>query len=157
MVAALDFERAPSSSVIAVTENLPTGATERATLAIGEVAERTGLSGHTLRYYERAGLITSVPRSSGGMRRYSAADLDWIAFLLRLRDTGLPISEMQRFAELRRQGPSTTPERLDLLRAHRRAIEQQIRSLRTNAEALDDKINYYAELSASSGNAKEQS
>lgn len=70
-------------------------------LSIAEVAERSGLSVHTLRYYERAGLIAPVPRAPGGQRRYAAADLEWIGFLLRLRETRMPIGQMQAFARLR--------------------------------------------------------
>ena len=73
-------------------------------LTIAEVAERTGLTAHTLRYYERIGLIAAVSRAPGGQRRYASADLDWLAFLLRLRETGMPIQGMQAFARLRSQG-----------------------------------------------------
>lgn len=73
-------------------------------LTIAEVARRTGLTADTLRYYERIGLIAAVPRAPGGQRRYASADLDWLAFLLRLRETGMPIQGMQAFARLRSQG-----------------------------------------------------
>lgn len=73
-------------------------------LPIAAVAQRTGLSAHTLRYYEKAGLVESVGRNAGGQRRYAAADLEWLMFLLRLRTTGMSIADMQRFAELRRAG-----------------------------------------------------
>lgn len=113
------------------------------TLTIAEVAERTGLTAHTLRYYEKAGLIDPVERSASGRRRYAAADVDWIAFLLRLRDTGMSIADMQRFAELRRKGPRTFPDRLALLREHRAGLARRIRDLQNNAAALDDKIAFY--------------
>lgn len=113
------------------------------TLTIAEVAARTGLSAHTLRYYERAGLIEPVERSGSGRRRYGAADVNWIAFLLRLRDTGMSIADMQRFAELRRGGEATVAERLALLRVHRARLEERIRALRANGRALDDKVKYY--------------
>jgi len=73
-------------------------------LSIDEVSRRTGLTAHTLRYYERIGLIAPVTRAAGGQRRYAAADLDWIAFLLRLRETRMPVARMQEFATLRSQG-----------------------------------------------------
>ncbi|TDD66774.1 MerR family transcriptional regulator [Actinomadura darangshiensis] len=113
------------------------------TLTIAEVAERTGLTAHTLRYYEKAGLIDPVERSASGQRRYAATDLDWIEFLLRLRDTGMSIADMQRFAELRRNGPPTFPDRLALLHEHRAQLARRIRDLQDNAAALDDKITFY--------------
>lgn len=116
------------------------------TLTIAEVAERTGLSAHTLRYYERAGLIDPIARSAAGRRRYAASDLDWVALLLRLRDTGMSIADMRRFAELRRGGDDTVADRLALLRAHRTRLEGRIRGLRATGRALDDKIAYYEKL-----------
>jgi DNA-binding transcriptional MerR regulator len=113
------------------------------TLTITEVAARSGLSTDTLRYYEKAGLIDRVGRSSGGQRRYAAGDLDWIAFLLRLRDTGMSIADMQRFAELRRSGDATMADRLALLREHRTQLTDRIRRLQASGRALDEKITHY--------------
>jgi hypothetical protein len=102
------LERTPARTVCGVnsmaTEDVPTHPPWRpgAGLPIAEVVERTGLSRDTLRYYEKAGLIDAVDRSSGGQRRYASADLAWLEFLLRLRATGMSIADMQRFAELRR-------------------------------------------------------
>lgn len=111
-------------------------------LTIADVAARTGLSVHTLRYYEKAGLIEPVERLTSGRRRYATADVDWIAFLLRLRDTGMSIADMQRFAELRRGGDTTVADRLALLREHRVRLTERIRRLQANGAALDDKISF---------------
>ncbi len=73
-------------------------------LTIAEVAELTGLTAHTLRYYERIGLLDPVARGPGNARRYDAGDLAWLAFLQRLRATGMAIRDMQHFAALRRDG-----------------------------------------------------
>ena len=116
------------------------------TLTITEVSERTGLSSDTLRYYEQAGLIEPVGRTSGNHRAYSADDLDWLAFLLRLRETGMSIADMQHFAELRRAGHPTIAERLSILREHHRSLQDRIRALRRSAKALDDKIDHYEQL-----------
>ena len=107
------------------TEDVPTYPPWRpgAGLPIAEVVERTGLSRDTLRYYEKAGLIDAVDRSSGGQRRYASADLAWLEFLLRLRATGMSIADMQRFAELRRGGDRTIADRLTLLWEHRIGVE----------------------------------
>jgi DNA-binding transcriptional MerR regulator len=126
---------------MASTEPLPA-----VTLTITEVADTTGLSPDTLRYYEKAGLISPVGRSAGGQRRYAAADLAWIEFLLRLRDTGMSIADMQQFAGLRRRGDSTVPDRLTLLREHRARLAGRIRQLQASCRALDDKISHYQQL-----------
>ncbi|RKR86006.1 DNA-binding transcriptional MerR regulator [Micromonospora pisi] len=118
---------------------------ERA-LTIAEVSERTGLSPDTLRYYEKAGLIERVGRTSGNQRRYAAADLEWLAFLMRLRETGMSIADMQHFAQLRGAGEATIADRLAMLREHRSSLEDRIRYLRRNARALDDKVNHYEQL-----------
>ncbi|MGW2552830.1 MerR family transcriptional regulator [Streptomyces sp. NPDC001635] len=116
------------------------------TLTIAQVAERTGLTHDTLRYYEKAGLIERVGRTGGNQRRYAAADLAWLEFLLRLRETGMPIAEMQRFAGLRARGEATVADRLAMLREHRAGVARRIRALRRNAAALDDKIDHYERL-----------
>jgi len=114
-------------------------------LTIGEVAVRTGLSAHTLRYYERAGLIAPVTRA-GGQRRYAASDLDWIAFLLRLRETRMPIREMQAYARLRAQGDATLEARRTLLETHLARVHADIGALQSAAGALAYKITTYREL-----------
>ncbi|MEV8035141.1 MerR family transcriptional regulator [Streptomyces sp. NPDC002742] len=116
------------------------------TLTIAQVVDRTGLSHDTLRYYEKAGLIERVGRTTGNQRRYLAADLAWLEFLIRLRETGMSIADMQRFAELRSRGDATVPDRLAMLREHRDDLKERIRALRRNASALDDKIDHYVRL-----------
>lgn len=89
-------------------------------IPIAEAAEISGVSTHTLRYYERAGLVlTPVDRASSSHRRYSPADLSWVAFLTRLRMTGMPIAGIRRYTELVREGASSIAERRELLVAHR--------------------------------------
>ena len=110
------------------------------------MARRTGLSKDTLRYYEKAGLIQAVDRSSGGQRRYAASDLDWLAFLLRLRATGMPIADMRRFADLRRAGDASLSDRLELLSAHHDEVQRHIATLQGHLEALSAKIGHYGRL-----------
>ncbi|ANP53995.1 DNA-binding transcriptional MerR regulator [Streptomyces griseochromogenes] len=115
-------------------------------LTIAQVAERTGLTHDTLRYYEKAGLIERIGRTTGNQRRYQATDLAWLEFLLRLRETGMSIADMQRFARLRSEGDPTVADRLAMLREHRAELADRIRALRRNAAALDDKIDHYERL-----------
>lgn len=109
-------------------------------LSIADVAVRTGLSAHTLRYYERAGLVEPVGRGARGERRYESRDLEWIAFLQRLRRTGMPIREMRRFAELRRGGAATVAARRELLAAHHRRVVAAIEELGCNLAAIEAKL-----------------
>jgi len=118
-------------------------------LTIQQVAEATGLSVHTLRYYERCNLIAPIDRSANGHRRYSSTDLRWIEFLNKLRLTGMPIRQMQQYAELVRTYPdSAFAERRQMLAAHREAVLEQIQQLQANLAVIDWKIQHYSNLEA---------
>jgi DNA-binding transcriptional MerR regulator len=124
-------------------------------LSISEASERTGLSTHTLRYWERAGLLEPVERNGSGHRRYADNDLLRITFLTRLRATGMPIREVRRYAELIKGGDATNEERLQLLEAHRRAVLAQLEETAGHLELIDLKINLYRErLGKKDGKAK---
>jgi DNA-binding transcriptional MerR regulator len=125
---------------------MPETSTPTLDLTIAEMAERTGLSAHTLRYYERIGLLDPVRRGIGGQRRYGEEDLQWVTFLQRLRATGMPIRDMQRYADLRRRGDSTITERRELLEEHRDELIGRIEELQRELQALTDKIGHYAQL-----------
>lgn len=113
------------------------------TLSIAEAADRTGVTAHTLRYYERIGLLDGVARDAAGHRLYTAADMRRIVFLTRMRMTGMPIRELQRYVELANGGQPTEPERLAMLKAHRDAVRRQIEALRFALETIDFKIVAY--------------
>ncbi len=115
-------------------------------LSIQEMTVITGLSAHTLRYYERIGLLRDVKRNEQGYRVYSEQDVSWVQFLLRLRDTGMPIAGMQRFAELRSQGDTTASMRREMLEHHHLQLEQQLAQLHAHLHNISDKIEYYREL-----------
>jgi len=113
---------------------------------IAEAAAATGVSVHTLRYYERAGLMRDpVARASSRHRRYTEADLQWVIFLTRLRLTGMPIREMARYAQLASAGESSEPERLALLTEHRRRVLEQLAEVQRNLALIDHKIAVYQE------------
>ena len=107
-----------------------------------QVAEHTGFSLDTLRYYEKAGLLGAIERTGGGRRTYSQRDLDWLNLIKCLRDTGMPIAELRRYSDLGAD-PSTLQERLDLLEAHDRAVQEDIDKLRSQQEHLREKISWY--------------
>jgi DNA-binding transcriptional MerR regulator len=113
-------------------------------LSIAEAALRAGVSAHTLRYYERAGLvITTVDRTTGGRRRYQPQDLQWIKMCTKLRATGMPIKAIRRYAELVAAGRGNEPERLALMEAHRAAVIAKLAELQKNLELIDHKIDVY--------------
>jgi DNA-binding transcriptional MerR regulator len=114
-------------------------------ITIGEAAQRTGLSVDTLRYYERAGLIEPVRREPNG-RRYEEIDLLWLAFLRRLRATGMPIAQMRQFARLRDAGDATAGERRELLEAHARIVRDRLADLSENLEIVERKIAHFRGL-----------
>ena len=113
-------------------------------LSIAEAADATGLTTHTLRYYERDGLLLdAVDRASSGHRRYSEDDVGWIRMITRLRATGMPIREVRQYADLVRAGDGNEAERLQLLVAHRDRVRQQLAEVATHLEAIDHKIGVY--------------
>jgi DNA-binding transcriptional MerR regulator len=107
---------------------------------IEQASKETGLSADTLRYYERIGLITDIERATNGHRRYGDQDIVWIAFLKRLRTTGMPISQMQRFAQLRREGDATIAQRREMLEQHRQNLQDQIQAIMDCIAVIDAKI-----------------
>ena len=112
-------------------------------LTPAEMAERTGTTIDTLRYYERERLITGVERAASGHRRYSEADAGWIEVLRCLRLTGMSIQQMKHFAELGQQGQHTEPERYRLLTDHRELVLAEIAELHDALVVLDKKTAIY--------------
>ncbi|BDQ33980.1 MerR family transcriptional regulator [Pseudodesulfovibrio portus] len=111
-------------------------------MTISDTAKRLGLSPHTLRYYEKIGLIRDVERASG-RRVYTDRDLIWLEFVLRLKATGMGLARIKRYADLRYEGDETVPERKAMLLSHRQDLESAIARLKSNLVALDHKIELY--------------
>ncbi|NMM25706.1 MAG: MerR family transcriptional regulator [Glaciimonas sp.] len=117
-------------------------------LTIQQAAAATGLTVHTLRYYERIGLIDPIPRKDNKHRIYREEDILWIAFLLKLRSTGLPIQKMLRYAELRRLGNQreSVSERKALLEQHTLSLETTLAELQGNLVVMYQKIAMYGDI-----------
>ena len=109
---------------------------------IGQAAAKCGLSQHTLRWYERIGLLGDIERGGDGRRRFSDGDLDWLSLLSKLRATAMPVRDMQRYAELVRSGAGQA-ERLELLRRHRQQVRRHLAAQRECLRLLDAKISSY--------------
>ena len=115
-------------------------------LTIQEVSQATGLSAHTLRYYERIGLIHPINREENTRRCYTADDVGWIDFLMKLRATGMSIKDMQRYAELQRLGDATLPERVEMLKSLRDKVESHIEEMNEHLKLIYYKIDYYQKV-----------
>ena len=119
-------------------------ATHALPLSIAAAAAASGLTAHTLRYYELDGLLLdAVDRAPSGHRRYTESDLAWILMITRLRATGMPIREVRAYAALVRAGSGNEAERLALLRAHRERVLAQLAEVRESLEAIDHKVEIY--------------
>ncbi|MFB6720138.1 MerR family transcriptional regulator [Kribbella sp. NPDC056345] len=115
-------------------------------LSIGQVAERTGLSVHALRFYEREGILADpVRRESNGRRVYSEDDVDWLAMCIKFRSSGMPLDTIRRYTELVRQGSGNEQARLDLLRSHQEYITAQLEDLQESLRVITHKVTIYEE------------
>jgi DNA-binding transcriptional MerR regulator len=117
-------------------------------LSIAEAARDRQLSPHTLRYYERAGLLDAVPRDGGGRRRYTEGDLERVHFLKCMRQTGMPIRRLREYVELVREGDGTAGRRLELLEDHRAEVLLRLEELRDALQMIDYKISLYRKETA---------
>ncbi|MER5645865.1 MerR family transcriptional regulator [Streptosporangium sp. NPDC002524] len=113
-------------------------------LTIGEVAHRTGFSVHTLRMYEREGLLAGeVRRDRSGRRVYSGWDIEWLANLAKFRASGMPLATIGRLARLVRDGTGNEAERLELLRTHQHHIAEQLTQLHACLDLITLKVAAY--------------
>ncbi|MEU8038615.1 MerR family transcriptional regulator [Streptosporangium sp. NPDC049078] len=111
-------------------------------MTIAEVADLLDMSPHTLRYYERIGLV-EVARDAGGHRSYDAETVRRLVFLTRMRLSGMAIRDLQHYVRLADEGDDTVPERLDLLLEHRETIRRQLKELTLSLAATEYKIATY--------------
>ena len=113
--------------------------------SIQDVSKKTGLTAHTLRYYEKEGLISGVGRSQGGFRQYSDEDLERLGLICCLKNTGMSIQEIARFVQLTHEGEHTLEERVELLRAHREQVLERIAEMQKHLEKVTWKLNFFTE------------
>jgi len=112
---------------------------------IREVCQKTGLTAHTLRYYEKEGLLTGIERSQGGFRQYSDENLEWLGLICCLKNTGMPLQEIARFVRLAHQGNSTLEERVQLLKEHREKIRDRMTETQQYLDKITWKVNFFSE------------
>jgi DNA-binding transcriptional MerR regulator len=112
---------------------------------IKQVAEKTNLKTHVLRYYEKEGLLPQIDRSPSGIRRYDDDDLEWLGLIRCLKNTGMSIKQIRKFMDLNAQGDHTLKERCDLLKEHRRIVEERILEMHRHLEEVTCKIERFTE------------
>lgn len=120
--------------------------TESNAYSMKEVKDLTGLSDHTLRYYEKDGILPEIRRQKNGHRRYKKQDLDWLDFVICLRATGMPLSTIRKYRELIEQGDSTAGERKDLLLEQKESLLEEITTLQDSLKRINIKIDYYDQI-----------
>ena len=112
--------------------------------SIQEVCNRTGLTAHTLRYYEKEGLLNHVERSAGGFRQYSDEDLEWLGLICCLKNTGMPLQEIARFVQLAHEGDQTLEERVELLKNHRVQLILRMEEMQKYLDKITWKVNFFS-------------
>ncbi len=112
---------------------------------IGQVATKTGLSTHTLRYYEKEGLLPFVSKNSSGLRVFADSDIGWLEMIECLKGVGMPLKGIKQYIDWYREGDSTLPERLEMFKQQKQNLEQQMQLLRKHMEKINYKINLYTE------------
>lgn len=113
------------------------------TYTIAEAAQRSGLSAHTLRFYDKEGLLPYVDRTSSGIRSFKESDFEWLHIINCLKDTGMPIKKIREFIDLCMHGDDTLEQRLEFLRNHKLNVEQQMKELKMHMKTINHKISYY--------------
>lgn len=112
---------------------------------VTEMARESGLTPHTLRYYEKEFLLLDVPRDSGGRRIYGEDHLGAVKFITALRGTGMSIGSIKRYIDLYRQGTQTAQARLDILESHEQSVISQLQKTEESLQLIRKKIGYYKE------------
>ena len=112
---------------------------------IQEVSKKTGLTAHTLRYYEKEGLLSGVERTQGGFRQYTDEDLERLSLICCLKNTGMSIQEIARFVQLTHEGDHTLKERVELLREHRKRVLERMEEMQKHLDKVTWKLNFFSE------------
>jgi DNA-binding transcriptional MerR regulator len=114
------------------------------TLTIGEVSALTGLTTHTLRFYEQEGLFFApVRRNTAGRRTFTQAEVEWLKVCMKLRSSGMPLPEIQLYARLAKAGSGNETERLEILRRHEARVQQQVADLQEALAVIHKKVETY--------------
>lgn len=112
-------------------------------MTIKEVSESTGLSNHTLRYYEKEGILRPIKRNNSGHREFNQQELDILSFLSCLKDTFMSVKDIKEFTELLYEGDITIPKRVELLEKQKLIVDKKLEDIKKASDHINWKINYY--------------
>lgn len=115
---------------------------------IKDVAEKTGLSIYTLRYYDKEGLLPFVKRSESGIRLFTDTDLEWLSTIICLKETGMPLKKIREYIDLFIQGSDTLEQRRQIFIDHRVHLLKELEQLEKNLELVEHRIQFYDEACA---------
>lgn len=110
---------------------------------ISQAAEKFGITAHTLRFYDKEGLLPFVDRGSGGRRIFKDGDLGWLRIIGCLKETGMPIREIRDYLDLCMKGDKTLQTRLDVMRAHKKKMLEKLAEIKKYMKVIDYKLDYY--------------
>jgi Predicted transcriptional regulators len=110
---------------------------------ISQVADLIGVSAHTLRYYDKEGLLPYVERNKAGVRKFKESDLNWLKIISCLKNTGMSLKQIKEYVDLGMIGDSTTLERLDIMRKHKEIVLIRLQEIENNLATINQKIMVY--------------
>jgi DNA-binding transcriptional MerR regulator len=110
------------------------------TMNISKFSELTKLSVHTLRYYEKLGLLSNISRNDSGRRIYTQEDIEWVTFISELKSIGMSLEQIKQYQALQAVGESTYQQRRTILESHRKALDERIRTEQSHLSVLDAKM-----------------
>lgn len=113
---------------------------------IKKISKISGISAHTLRYYEKIGIFQEIKRNYSGHRDFSENDILWAEFINRLKETGMPLKQIKKYAVLRKQGEHTADARMKLLINHATALKKKISDEKQHLNKINEKIKYYEKI-----------
>ncbi len=116
--------------------------------SIGQVAQKMGLTAHTLRYYDKEGLLPFVKKNSSGLRMFSDEDIDWLVVIECLKGTGMQLKDIKQYIDWCQEGDATIGRRLEMFKRQKAKLEEQLRQLQQYMEKINYKIAYYTEAAA---------
>ncbi len=113
--------------------------------SIGQVAKKTGLTTHTLRYYEKEGLLPFVRKNSAGLRIYTESDIGWLEMIECLKGVGMSLKSIKQYIDWYREGDSSLQQRLNMFKQQKENLEKQMAVLDKHMKRINYKINFYTE------------
>jgi len=116
--------------------------------SIGEVANLLGMSAHTLRFYDKEGLLPFVQKTSSGIRVFSDSDIEWLILINCLKGTNMPLKDIKKYIDLFLEGDETMPQRLEMLKEQKVKLDEQLKEMNGYMDKINYKVEYYEKLIA---------